>query len=186
MVDCWMSLDHTYATRFAHEAWKDGVKWIEEALSPDDYWGSAALKRADAGRMWSTTGKHEATRWGFRLLLETGCSTSSSRMWDGAGNHGIDQDRQSRGCSRRADDSHGSSVYSYHFAITRHNSPFSEFLMMHPTAEQVVPMFHSQLIGEPVPVNGRLKLSDRPGFGVSSTGISDFIARTRTIKVSFD
>jgi L-rhamnonate dehydratase len=30
----------------------------------------------------------------------------------------------------------------------------------------VVPMFHPQLIGEPVPVNGKLKLSDAPGFGV--------------------
>jgi L-rhamnonate dehydratase len=27
-------------------------------------------------------------------------------------------------------------------------------------------MFHPQLIDEPVPVNGRLRLSDRPGFGV--------------------
>jgi L-rhamnonate dehydratase len=61
---------------------------------------------------------------------------------------------------------HGSSVYSYHFVITRHNSPFAEFLMMAPEADKVVPMFHPQLIGEPVPVNGRLKLSDKPGFGV--------------------
>ena len=63
---------------------------------------------------------------------------------------------------------HGSSVYSYHFVITRHNSPFAEFLMMHPTADQVVPMFHPQLLCEPVPVNGRIKLSelDKPGFGV--------------------
>ncbi len=76
---------------------------------------------------------------------------------------------------------HGSSVYSYHFAITRHNSPFSEFLMMHPTAEQVVPMFHPQLIGEPVPVNGRLKaIVTAPDLGSSSTGISRSIARTRT------
>jgi len=55
---------------------------------------------------------------------------------------------------------HGSSVYSYHFVITRHNSPFAEFLMMAPKADEVVPMFHPQLIGEPVPVNGKLKLSD--------------------------
>ncbi len=39
MLDCWMSLDLNYATRLAHEAWKYGLKWIEEALSPDDYWG---------------------------------------------------------------------------------------------------------------------------------------------------
>jgi L-rhamnonate dehydratase len=63
---------------------------------------------------------------------------------------------------------HGSSVYSYHFVITRHNSPFAEFLMMAPKADKVVPMFHPQLIGEPVPENGRLHVSalDKPGFGV--------------------
>ena len=38
--------------------------------------------------------------------------------------------------------------------------------MMAPAADKVVPMFHPQLLGEPVPVNGRLKLPDRPGFGV--------------------
>ena len=63
---------------------------------------------------------------------------------------------------------HGSSVYSYHFVITRHNSPFAEFLMMAPQADKVVPMFHPQLLGEPVPQNGRIKASalDKPGFGV--------------------
>jgi L-rhamnonate dehydratase len=38
--------------------------------------------------------------------------------------------------------------------------------MMAPRADKVVPMFHPQLLNEPVPVNGRLKLSDAPGFGV--------------------
>jgi L-rhamnonate dehydratase len=61
---------------------------------------------------------------------------------------------------------HGSSVYSYHFVITRTNSPFAEFLMMAPEADQVVPMFQPLLIGEPVPVNGRMRLPDTPGFGV--------------------
>jgi L-rhamnonate dehydratase len=167
MLDCWMSLDLNYATRLAHEAWKYGLKWIEEALSPDDYWGSAALKRAMPPGMLVTTGEHEATRWGFRLLLEMSCCdiiqpdvgwcggiTELIKIANLADAHGV------------LTIPHGSSVYSYHFVITRHNSPFAEFLMMHPTAEQVVPMFHPQLIGEPVPVNGRLKLSDRPGFGV--------------------
>ena len=66
---------------------------------------------------------------------------------------------------------HGSSVYSYHFVITRHNSPFAEFLMMAPEADTVVPMFSPQLLDEPVPVNGRMKASalDAPGFGVRLT-----------------
>jgi L-rhamnonate dehydratase len=63
---------------------------------------------------------------------------------------------------------HGSSVYSYHFVVTRHNSPFAEFLMMAPQADKVVPMFNPLLLDEPVPVNGRISVSalDRQGFGV--------------------
>ena len=61
---------------------------------------------------------------------------------------------------------HGSSVYSYHFVVTRHNSPFAEFLMMAPGADVVTPMFSPLLLEEPVPTNGRLKLPETPGFGV--------------------
>jgi L-rhamnonate dehydratase len=63
---------------------------------------------------------------------------------------------------------HGSSVYSYHFVCTRHESPFAEFLMMAPDAASIVPMFTPLLTGEPVPEHGRIPVSalDRPGFGV--------------------
>lgn len=61
---------------------------------------------------------------------------------------------------------HGSSVYSYHFVITQHNSPFAEFLMMDSVPDKMVLVFHPQLLGEPVPVNGKFKLDDAPGFGV--------------------
>ena len=47
MLDCWMALDLNYATRLATKAWEQsGLKWIEEALSPDDYWGYRDLKKA--------------------------------------------------------------------------------------------------------------------------------------------
>jgi L-rhamnonate dehydratase len=138
-------------------------------LNPDDYWGCAALKRAVPAGVLVATGEHEATRWGFRMLLEMDCCdiiqpdvgwcggiTELIKIATLADAHGV------------MVIPHGSSVYSYHFVVTRHNSPFAEFLMMHPAADQVVPMFHPQLIGEPVPVNGRISLSalDRPGFGV--------------------
>jgi L-rhamnonate dehydratase len=167
MLDCWMSLDLDYATRLAHGAWESGLKWIEEALSPDDYWGYAALKRAVPAGMLVTTGEHEATRWGFRMLLEMGCCDiiQPDVGWCG-GLTEIIKIANLADAHGTLTIPHGSSVYSYHFVITRQNSPYAEFLMMHPTADQVVPMFHPQLIGEPVPVNGRLRLPDRPGFGV--------------------
>ena len=61
---------------------------------------------------------------------------------------------------------HGSSVYSYHFAVTRPSTRFVEFLMMAPAADEVVPMFRPLLLDEPLPVNGRLQVPERPGFGV--------------------
>ncbi len=170
MLDCWMALDLNYATRLATSAWYEfGLKWIEEALSPDDYWGYADLRRNVPRGMLVTTGEHEATRWGFRMLLEMECCDiiQPDVGWCG----GITELLK---ISALADARgklvipHGSSVYSYHFVITRHNSPFAEFLMMSPTADEVTPMFHPQLLGEPVPQNGRMHVSalQKPGFGV--------------------
>jgi L-rhamnonate dehydratase len=169
MLDCWMSLDLDYATRLAHKSAAHGLKWIEEALSPDDYWGYAALRRNVPAGMLVTTGEHEATRWGFRMLLEMGCCdiVQPDVGWCG----GMTELLR---ISALADAHgalvipHGSSVYSYHFVATRHNSPFAEFLMMAPGADTVVPMFSPLLLDEPVPERGRMKVSvlDKPGFGV--------------------
>ena len=166
MLDCWMSLDVEYATRLAHAAAEHGLKWIEEALIPDDYWGYAELRKRAPSTVLVTTGEHEATRWGFRQLLETGVDLIQPDVgWCG-------DITELLKISALADAHgtmvvpHGSSVYSYHFVVTRTNSPFAEFLMMHPTAEEVVPMFSPMLVGEPVPVNGRLKVPETPGFGV--------------------
>lgn len=167
MYDCWMSLNLEYANRLAHAAAEYNMKWIEEALLPDDYWGYAELRRKVPPGMLVTTGEHEATRWGFRMLLEMECADiiQPDVGWCG----GITELLK---ISALADARgvlvvpHGSSVYSYHFSITRYNSPFSEFLMMAPQADTIIPMFSPLLLDEPVPQHGRMRLSDAPGFGV--------------------
>jgi L-rhamnonate dehydratase len=167
MYDCWMSLNLDYAIRLAHAATEYKMKWMEEAFLPDDYWGYAELRRKVPQGMLVTTGEHEATRWGFRLLLEMECADilQPDVGWCG----GITELMK---ISAMADARgvmvvpHGSSVYSYHFSVTRHNSPFSEFLMMAPRADHIIPMFSPLLLDEPVPENGRMKLADLPGFGV--------------------
>ena len=167
MYDCWMSLNLNYAVRLAHGAAAAGLKWIEEALPPDDYWGYAELRRQAPPSMLVTTGEHEATRWGFRMLLEMGCADiiQPDVNWCGGITEliKISALADARGVLVVP---HGSSVYSYHFVITRHNSPFAEFLMMAPKADRVIPMFSPLLLDEPVPQNGRMKLPDTPGFGV--------------------
>jgi L-rhamnonate dehydratase len=167
MVDCWMALDVPYAVQLAEALAPYRPKWLEECFPPDDVWAYRALKDAVAGRTLVSTGEHEATRWGFRQLLEAGAADfiQPDVNWCGGMTELLK-------IAALADAygawviPHGSSVYSYHFVITRTNSPFAEFLMMHPDASEVVPMFSPLLQGEPVPNQGTLALPDRPGFGV--------------------
>ena len=168
MLDCWMSLDLDYAVRLTHAAADVDLRWIEEPLLPDDYWGYAELRRRMPARMLLTTGEHEATRWGFRMLLEMGCADilQPDVGWCG----GITELLKISALADahgKAVVPHGSSVYSYHFVVTRPNSPFAEFLMMHPDGSEVGPMLHPLLLDAPVPVDGRLTVPDRPGFGVA-------------------
>jgi L-rhamnonate dehydratase len=167
MYDCWMSLDIPYALRLAEGCGEHGFKWIEEPLPPDDYWAYRDLRTALGGTCWLTTGEHEATRWGFRHLIEMGCAdvlqpdvgwcgglTELLRIADMAEAAGIKVIP------------HGSSVYSYHFAATRAGSDFTEFLMMAAAADRIVPMYGTLFRNEPLPVDGRLTVPDAPGFRV--------------------
>src|SRR4029077_17874802 len=142
------------------------LKWIEEALLPDDYWGYRDLRKSVQPSMLAPTGEPEATRWGFRMLLEMGCADilQPDVGWCG----GITELLKITALADAYGSlvvPHGWRVYSFHFVITRTNSPFAEFLMMAPEADEVVPMFQPLLVGEPVPVNGRMRLPDTPGFG---------------------
>lgn len=169
MVDCWMALNTEYATRLACGAAPMGLRWIEEALPPDDYWGYAELRRRIPPQILVASGEHEATRWGFRMLLEMGCADiiQPDVGWCG----GITELQKIAALAESHGKlviPHGSSVYSYHFVATRTSSPFAEFIMMAPDADQIVPMLTPLLLDEPVPTAGRIKVSalDKPGFGV--------------------
>jgi L-rhamnonate dehydratase len=167
--DCWMALTVEYTLRLIEALRPYRLKWVEEFLPPDDYWGYAEVRRRAPRDILLTTGEHEWTRWGFRLLIDNRCCdiVQPDVNWCGgltellkiaayAAAHGV------------LVIPHGSSVYSYHFVVTRHESPFAEFLMMAPDAATVVPMFTPLLTGEPVPERGRIAAAalDRPGFGV--------------------
>lgn len=167
MYDCWMALTLPYARDLAMGCAEHDLKWLEEALPPDDYWGYRDLRKALTGTTLVTTGEHEATRWGFRHLVEMGCAdvlqpdvgwcgglTELVRIADMAEAAGIKVIP------------HGSSVYSYHFVATRKDSDFTEFLMMAPEADRIVPMYGPLFRNEPLPRDGRLAVPDEPGFGV--------------------
>ena len=60
---------------------------------------------------------------------------------------------------------HCSGVYAYNFGISSTLTPFNEFINLSPKGDEIVPVFGKIFTNEPVPVNGEVTLSDKPGFG---------------------
>ncbi len=167
MADCYMSLDLPFAERLIRALEPYNLKWIEECFLPDDYWSYKTLKSRVPLGLMVTTGEHESTRYGFRLLLEMGCADiiQPDVTWCG-GLTELLQIASLADAYNVMTVPHGSSVYSYHFMIHNANSPLAEFVMMEKDAKAVIPMFSPLLLNEPVPENGQMKMTDEPGFGV--------------------
>ena len=164
-----MALDLQYAKRLMQASADLKFNWIEECFNPDDYWSYRDLKKAAGNQIMVTGGEHEASKFGFRMLIED-CDLDVIQPdvgWCGGLTTLVEiaAIAKSRG---QLVVPHGSSVYSHHAVITFTNTPFSEFLMTSPDCSTMRPQFDLILLNEPVPVNGRIHKSvlDKPGFGV--------------------
>lgn len=165
-VDCWMALTPRYAIELAWKTRELDIDWYEEVLSPDDIDGYRELRQACPWQKW-TTGEHEYTRYGFRELLETRSIDilQPDVMWCG----GLTELLRISAMAAAHDIPvvpHGSGAYSYHFVITQPHIPFCEYLNPSPQCDRIQPVFGSLFKDEPLPENGRIRLSDRPGWGL--------------------
>jgi L-alanine-DL-glutamate epimerase-like enolase superfamily enzyme len=166
MVDCYMSLDVRTAIENAHACRDLDIYWWEEVLHPDDFDGFKELRAALPTTRW-TTGEHEYSRYGFRKLIEarTVDILQPDVMWVG----GLTELLRVTAHASAYDIPvvpHGSGPYSYHFVISQTNAPFCEYIANSPDGMTVQPVFGKLFLNEPVPVNGRLAVSDAPGFGL--------------------
>ncbi|MDG5786740.1 L-rhamnonate dehydratase [Evansella sp. AB-P1] len=167
MWDCWMSLDLPYAQKLMDKSENLGFKWVEECFNPDDYWSYRDLKKRAGNKIMVTGGEHEATRYGFRMLIEM-CDLDILQPdvgWCGGLTELIKIGNLAESYGKLVIP-HGSGVYSSHYVTTKTNSPFTEYIVMSPEADSVVPQFYPLLKDEPIPVNGKMKVGDAPGFGV--------------------
>jgi L-rhamnonate dehydratase len=171
MIDCWMSLTVPYTVELARRIDREvpgGVKWIEEHLPPDDYDGYEQVKKMCGGTTMFTCGEHEYTRYGFRTLLERKCADvlQPDIAWVG----GITESRRIVAMAAAFDIPvipHGSSVFSYHLQFAFQNCPMGELIVLSPDADRVWPLFGNLFTDEPLPVDGYITLTDKPGFGVT-------------------
>ena len=166
MVDCYMSLDVPYAIRLAAVCKHLDIYWWEEVLSPDDVDGYVQIRQAHPGLKW-TTGEHEYTRYGFRALIERRLLdiVQPDVMWVG----GLTELLRIAAHASAYDVPvvpHGSGPYSYHFIASQTGPAFCEYVAASPDGLSIQPVFGSLFTGEQVPENGKLRLSEAPGFGM--------------------
>jgi L-rhamnonate dehydratase len=170
MVDCYMSLTADYAIRLAELCKPLNIYWWEEVLSPDDIEGFRQIKAAQPTLKW-TTGEHEYTRYGFRRLLEERLLdiVQPDVMWVG----GLTETLRIAAHASAYDTvvvPHGSGPYSYQFIASQTGPAFCEYVAASPDGKSIMPVFGDLFEGEAMPVNGKLRISDAPGFGMVLAG----------------
>jgi L-rhamnonate dehydratase len=62
---------------------------------------------------------------------------------------------------------HGSGPYSYQFIASQTGPAFCEYVAASPDGKTIMPVFGQLFEGEQMPENGKLRLSDAPGFGMT-------------------
>jgi L-rhamnonate dehydratase len=167
LYDCWMALDVDYAARLAAALEPLGFRWLEEPLLPDDYAGHAELRRRMPSTMMLTTGEHEYTAFGHRLLCEAGVDIlQPDPNWCG----GITELRRIGAVVT----SYGKRIiphvggqYAYHFLASFPQTFVAEFPVMQGRGDEILPFHAPLLTGEALPVDGRIVLDDSPGFGLA-------------------
>lgn len=166
MVDCYMSLDVPYAIRLAEACKPLDIHWWEEVLQPDDIEGYRLIKQAHPTLKW-TTGEHEYTRFGFRRLIEerTLDILQPDVMWVG----GMTEMLRIAAHASAYDMTvvpHGSGPYSYHFITSQTGPAFCEYVAASADGRAIQPVFGSLFTGEQMPQNGKIRLTEAPGFGM--------------------
>lgn len=170
MADAYMSWDVGYAIRCIR-AFEDAglrLRWVEEPVVPDDVPGLARVRSSVATPI--AAGEHEATRYGFRHLVEAGAVdvlqpdvnrlggiTEARRVWALGETFGLDVVP------------HLGFAHNAHLAIASLSTPLLEYLPppAHPDEADEDQIFWVAFPDEPRAERGRLTVSDGPGLGVT-------------------
>ena len=170
MADAYMSWDVGYAIRCLRAIEDAGLRlrWIEEPAIPDDVLGLARIRAAVSTPV--AAGEHEATRYGFRDLIDAGAVdvlqpdvnrlggiTEARRVWALGETFGLDVIP------------HLGFAHNAQLAATSLATPLLEYLPPPANADEADEdqIFWLAFPDEPRAEGGRITLSDRPGLGVS-------------------
>jgi L-rhamnonate dehydratase len=165
MVDCYLSWDFEFTTRLAARVRDLDVKWLEDPLENGSAEKMNSELRASISPVQVAIGNLEFDYKAFAAILTArACDVIQPELqWCG----GLTAVRRIAAIAKPYGVPvipHGSGVYNYHFVQSNLNSPFAEYLSVG-DGVTVRPIFDA-ILGEPLPVDGHVTLSDKPGFGV--------------------
>ena len=166
MTDAYMGWTLDYAKRMLPLLEPFQLRWLEEAVIPDDTRGYQSLKAY--GRVPIAGGEHEFTIFGFRALLEANALDYIQFDTNRVG--GISQARKISALAESFQVPvvpHAGQMHNYHVVMANLNSPIAEFF---PQVDVEVgnELFWYIFDGEPVPTNGYIDLDDAlPGLGLT-------------------
>jgi L-rhamnonate dehydratase len=166
MADAYMGWTLEYARRMLPLLEPFQLRWLEEAVIPDDIHGYAALK--SLGIVPIAGGEHEFTLYGFREMLEA--KALDYIQFDTNRVGGITQARKISALAEAHSIPvipHAGQMHNFHIVMASLNSPMAEFFPVF-NVEIGNELFWYIFEGEPLPQNGSIDLRDDvPGLGLT-------------------
>ena len=175
MADAYMGWNLDYAKRMIPRLEQYNLRWLEEAVLPDDIHGYAELKKF--GRVPISGGEHEFTLFGFRELIEARAVDYIQFDTNRVG--GITQARKIAALAEAHQIPvipHAGQMHNYHIVMASLNSPMAEFF---PQVDVEVgnELFWYCFNGEPLPVDGHIDLDENVhglGLTINEAKLKDF------------
>jgi L-alanine-DL-glutamate epimerase-like enolase superfamily enzyme len=166
MADAYMGWNLDYARRMLPLIEQFNLRWLEEAVIPDDLHGYVELKKL--GRVPIAGGEHGFTQYEFRDMLEARAVDYIQYDTNRVG--GITQAKKINAMAESFSVPvvpHAGQMHNYHLVMSSLNSPIAEYF---PPVDVEVgnELFWYIFDGEPVAKNGTIDLrDDLPGLGLT-------------------
>lgn len=165
MADAYMGWSLDYAKRMMRLIEPFNLRWLEEAIIPDDINGYHELRRF--GTTPIAAGEHEFTSYGFRQMIEA--KALDYFQFDTNRVGGITAARKIQALAEAWSIPvvpHAGQMHNYHVVMASLNSPIAEYFPM-VDVEVGNELFWYIFKGEPQAVDGHIDLDDDlPGLGL--------------------
>ncbi len=166
MADAYMGWSLDYAKRMMRLIEPFNLRWLEEAIIPDDINGYHELRRF--GTTPIAAGEHEFTSYGFRQMIEA--KALDYFQFDTNRVGGITAARKIQALAEAYSIPvvpHAGQMHNYHVVMASLNSPIAEYFPM-VDVEVGNELFWYIFKGEPQAVDGHINLDDNlPGLGLA-------------------